>query len=156
MIDAAALTSIVVSTITPLLPYLSKAVEIAGKGVVEAISKAGGEAAWKRAQGVWTQLTDASGTDPKLKGAVELLAADPADEDSLDMFRKTLGLRLANDPALRDTLVAALGGERGVQEMIARGGSRISGSAQQLQGDGRQAIQAFDNSVVENSTQVKH
>jgi hypothetical protein len=154
MIDIPDIASAAIAAISPLLPYLAKAGTIAAKGFADAIGKAGGAAAWKAAEDVWKRITDARGDDAKLGSAIDLLSADPADADSLATLCKTLEARLGRDPAFRDALVEALGGEQRTQEMIARQRSRISGSEQQLEGEGHQVIEAHDESVVENSRQT--
>jgi hypothetical protein len=153
MVGIPELASLVISTITPWLPYLTKATEAAAKGFAGAIGKSGGEAAWKAAEAVWTRVTGAATDDAKLGSVIELLKSDPADADSLVILRKTLQARLERDPRFHDTLLEALGGEQSAQEMIARQGSRISGATQTIDGEGRQHMEAIDDSVIENSDQ---
>lgn len=154
MIAIPDIASAAIVAISPLLPYLAKAGTIAAKGFADGVGKAGGAAAWKAAEDVWKRITDARGDDAKLGSAIELLSADPSDADSVAMLRKTLEARLGRNPAFRDALVEALGGEQRTQEMIATQRSRISGSEQQLEGEGHQAMKAHDDSVIENSRQI--
>jgi hypothetical protein len=144
-----------VTLISPALPYLTAAGTVAAKGLADGIGKAAGASAWKGVEAVWKRMTAAASDDAKLKGAIDLVKADPLDEQSLAMLRKTIQVCLERDPAFKKDLLEAMGGEQSVQEMVARRGSRISGSEQQNEGSGRLVMEASDNSVIENSRQVK-
>jgi hypothetical protein len=148
------LASAVLSLISPALPYLIAAGTVAAKGFADGAGKSAGSAAWKGAEAAWTRITAASSDDAKLKGAIELIVADPKDADSLAMLRKTIEARLERNPAFRKELVEAMGGEGSTLKIIARQRSRISGVEQQLDGKGRLLIEATDDSVIENSRQI--
>jgi hypothetical protein len=153
MIGLPELTETIVATLSPLIPYLAGAGALAAKSFAEGVGKAGGEAAWKTAVGLWERLRGAAADDAKLTSAISLVEADPEDQDSIALFSKTLEAHLAKDELLRESLVRAFGGELAVQKMIAERGSRISGSRQDLQGSAEQVMTASDNSTIENATQ---
>jgi hypothetical protein len=152
-VGATEIANAVLTTLSPLLPYLAKAGVLAAKSFTEGISKAGGESAWKAAQGLWKRITDAADKDTKLKSAVSLVATDPEDNDYVTLLAKALEMRLAKDESLRQSLVQMLGGPTAVQQIIAERGSRIAGASQELHGSGTQKIVSRDNSVIENATQ---
>ncbi len=153
MIAMPEIAAAAIAAITPLLPYLEKAGTIVAKSFTEAIAKSGGEATWKAGEQVWKKLVGASKEDAKLGGAINLLSADPADHDSVAMLKKALEAHLERNPEFAKALLQELGGENRVQEMIAEGGSRMSGNEQQMGGSGRQSMTARDDSVIENSRQ---
>lgn len=142
-----------IAAIAPLLPYLERAGTVAVKGFAEGFAKSGGEAAWKASEKIWKKIIGASQDDAKLGGAINLLSADPGDQDSLAMLKKSLEGYLERNSEFAKALLLELGGESRVQEMLAEGGSRLSGNDQQMDAPGRQSMVARDDSVIENSSQ---
>jgi hypothetical protein len=153
MISVPDIATAAIAAITPLLPYLSKLGDIAGKGFAEALAKSGAEAVWNTGGEVWNKLVGASQDDAKLDGALKLLTADPSDENSVVMAEKVLKNYIERNPAFGDDLLAKLGDANRVQEMLAERNSRLSGNAQRMDGSGEQSMVARDGSVIENSIQ---
>jgi hypothetical protein len=106
----------IVSFLAPFLPYLIAGATEAAKGLGKKVGELGGEAAWKKAQGVWAGLHDR--LTPKQKAKAGVIAADPADPDEVVSFARTLIDTLAADPELTARLAALLEGDGSVQKVI--------------------------------------
>lgn len=145
----------VVTFLSPFMPYLKKAGEVAGKKLVEMIAEKGGEAAWQKAQALWGRITGRSSETAEVDSAANLVAAKPGDETYQGVFAKALADYLEKNPDLAKELVELMGGEQSVQEVLAERGSWIEGVRQEMAGAGRQTMKATDNSAIRNATQIK-
>lgn len=101
--EIAALTAF----LTPFLPFLLKLGKGAAETATENAANKFGEAAWHKAQSVWTTL------GPKLEAkdnaeAVTDVANNPEDEDYQTVLRVQLKKLLANDEALTNQLTKLL------------------------------------------------
>jgi hypothetical protein len=134
----------VVSFLAPFLPYLIAGATEAAKGLGKKVGEIGAEAAWKKAQSVWSRV--AKRLTPKQKAKAGVIAVDPADQDEVASFARSLVDTLATDPALTAELASALEGDPDVQEVIARNKSTIERVVQI--GPGRKRVEADGESQV--------
>ena len=94
--------------ITPFLPFLLKLGKAATETVTESAANKFGEAAWQKAQAVWTTLSPKVETKESAKEAIIDVANNPEDEDSQAVLRVQLKKILANDEALSHELAKIL------------------------------------------------
>ncbi|MFB9949351.1 hemophore-related protein [Rhizobium puerariae] len=106
-----------------------------------------GEAAWEKAQEIWTVIFPAVESDRKLGPATELLAADKNSKPIREVFEKALLEYLEANPDTADKLTAILGGPQRVQEIAAEQGGLIEGASQEMDESGEQRIRAIGGTV---------
>jgi hypothetical protein len=117
--DIGQIAAATVAALAPFLPYLIDAGRFSGEALAEMIVQKGGEAAWKKAQVLWGRVTARFGDDPEVQSAATMVAAKPEDETRQTLLAKVLSARLAGNPELAQEILALLGGEKGVQQVIA-------------------------------------
>ncbi|MGD1899779.1 MAG: CHAT domain-containing protein [Phormidesmis sp.] len=108
--------SALTSFITPFLPFLLKLDRDATEAATETATEAAtdnavskfGDAAWQKAQAVWTALKPRVDEKETLKEAVTDVAHDPEDEDYQAALRVQLKKLLASDTALTAQLTKIL------------------------------------------------
>ena len=154
--DALQTTTAIVITISPFLPFLLEIGENSAKKLSEIIVEKGGEAAWNKAQSLWTKVKGYFHTAPKIESAAKLVAQDPEDEDSQKVLAKALGSYLQNNPESLEELVELFGGEQSIQEVLADKGSLVENVKQSLVGSGTQRVVATEQSSVKGVTQIKN
>ncbi len=153
VLEIGAVAAAVVKILAPFTPFLIDAGKTASEKFAEAIGEKGGESAWQKAQQLWSKLNGNLEKDTKVQSIAQTVAADPADEDSLRLFAKTLAQRLEDHPELTKQLIELLGGEQAVQqEVIAERGSWIEDVLQS--GAGKKTVRASDDSVIKGVKQV--
>jgi hypothetical protein len=140
-----------VALLAPYLPYLVSA----AKGAAEAIGKKGGEAAWTKAQEIWTKITSPAADSPALQGAAAVLASNPEDSTYQTTLAKVLAARLESDPNLARELAQLLGGPDAIQTVLIKQGSLGQRIMQTLTGDAKQSVEISDRSVGTDITQTK-
>ncbi len=94
--------------ITPFLPFLLKLGKDATAAATDSAASKFGEAAWQKAQAVWTALSPKVDAKETAKEAVTDVASNPEDEDYQAALRVQLKKLLANDAALTDQLTKIL------------------------------------------------
>lgn len=134
----------VVSFLTPFLPYLIAGATEAAKGLGKKAGELVSEAAWEKAQSAWSRV--AKRLTPKQKAKASVVALDPADQDEVTSFARTLFDTLAADSALTAELASALEGDPDVQEVIARNRSIVERVVQL--GPGTKRVEADGESQV--------
>ena len=102
--EIAALTTF----LTPFLPYLLKLGKGAAETATETAANKFGEAAWQKAQTVWTRLSPKVEAKASAKEAAADVASNPTDEDAQAALRLQLKKLLANDEALAEQLAQIL------------------------------------------------
>jgi adenylate kinase family enzyme len=134
----------VVSFLAPFLPYLvagaTEATKALGKKAGELVS----EAAWVKAQTVWSKVVGR--LTPKQKAKAGVIAVDPADQVEVASFAHGLIDTLAADPALAAELAALLEKDESVQKVIALNESWVQEVIQK--GPGYKLVQADGKSTV--------
>jgi len=153
--DIGQIAAAVVTTLAPFAPFLADAGKSAGKKLAETIAAKGSEAAWKKAQDLWTRITGRAGADEDVKDTARMLARNPADESRQTMLAKALGARLKEDPALAEELLTLLGGQEAIQQVLADRSSWVEDVTQQLKGAGQQTVKATKDSVIKGVRQIK-
>ena len=154
--DIAQIATALVAFISPFAPALLEAGKAAGQQWAETIATKGGEATWNKVQALWEKIHTRFGGDPKVKEAALLVSADPQDTTAQTLLAVALGKRLQADPQFAQELVHLMGDEQAIQEVLADRGSWVEEVAQEMQGLGRQTIQASDNSIIKNVRQIKN
>jgi hypothetical protein len=134
------------SVLAPFAPYLVEA----GKKFSAKV----GEKAWEQAEMLWKKI-QGSGENPKIKGAAYMVSADPTNEETLKLLAKALAEKFEEDPQLAQEVKAMLGGEPGLQEVLASGGSWVEEIQQEMTGPGTQRVEASDNSTIRGVVQKK-
>ena len=94
--------------ITPFLPYLLKLGKGAANTIADAAANKFGDAAWQKAQSIWTALSPKIEEKENAKEAVTDVANNPEDEDYQAALRVQLKKLLANDEALANQLTTIL------------------------------------------------
>ena len=94
--------------ITPFLPWLLKLGKGATETAMESAASKFGEAAWQKAQAVWTALSPKVNVKETAKEAVIDVANNPEDEDYQAALRVQLKKLLANDTILANQLTKIL------------------------------------------------
>jgi len=145
----------VVTTLAPFTPFLIEVGKAGGEALAEVIIEKGGEAAWKKAQVLWGRLRARFGDDPEVTSAATMVAAKPEDEARQTMLAEVLGARLHENPALAQELSDLLGGQEGVQQVLANRSSWVEDVTQRMKGSGKQIVQASDDSVIKDVRQIK-
>jgi hypothetical protein len=156
MNDIAQIAAALAAFIAPFTPALLEAGKTAGQQWAEMLGAKGGEATWNKAQALWEKIHARFGDDPKVKGATLLVSADPEDSAAQTLLATALGKQLQADPQFSQELFQLMGGEQAIQEVLADRGSWVEEVAQEMQGTGRQTIQASENSVIKNVRQAKN
>ena len=93
--------------LTPFLPFLLKLGKEATETAANSASNKFGEAAWQKAQVVWTALRPKIKARDNLEAVIDV-AHNPEDEDYQAAFRVQLKKLLANDTALAEQLTKIL------------------------------------------------
>ena len=106
--DITALTAF----LTPFLPFLLKLGKDATETATESAANKFGEAAWQKAQAIWTVLNPTVDAKETTKEAVTDAANNPEDEDYQAALRVQLKKLLANDAALAHQLTKILQSDR--------------------------------------------
>ncbi|HKZ86579.1 MAG TPA: hypothetical protein VJ793_23355 [Anaerolineae bacterium] len=153
--DITQIASAVAAIVAPFAPYLIDVGKAVGKKMAETIAAKGGEAAWSKAQSLWSKIKARLGDDPEVKSAALMLAGAPDDETYQTLLTKVLAKRLEQNPDLARELLDLLGGEKAAQRVLAERGSRVTSVMQEMQGSGEQIIHASDRSTIEGVTQKK-
>jgi hypothetical protein len=105
----------VVSILAPFTPYLIEGAKGAAKGFGGEL----GKGAFEKAKVVWNKIKTHHGDDPKIKGAVLVLSADPEDETSKHVLTKAIAERLKEDGKFAQELLDVMGGQEGIQLVLA-------------------------------------
>lgn len=134
----------IVSYLAPFLPYLIAGATKAAEGLGKKVGELGGETAWKKAQALWVQVKDR--LSPKQKAKAGVIAVDPADEQELASFAKTLLETLQADPDLTTELSSLLGEGKDVQQVIALNKSWVQDVVQK--GPGEKLVRADGESTI--------
>jgi hypothetical protein len=126
-----------------------------GKKLAEVITEKSSEAAWKKAQALWDKLKVHFGDDPEVQSATAMVAAKPEDETRQTMLAEVLADRLQSYPVLTDELLALVGGQESLQQVLADRSSWVENVTQRIAGSGKQVVKANDNSIITGVRQIK-
>ncbi len=116
---SAQLAAATVTTLAPFMLFLVELGKTAGKKLAQVIAEKGGEAAWKKAQALWRKLKASLRNDLEVHSATTMVAAKPEDEARQTALAEVLGARLGENPDLAQELLALLGGQEAVQQVLA-------------------------------------
>jgi hypothetical protein len=130
--------STVAAIVAPFTPYLVEG----GK----AFAEKAGEAAWNKAQKIWTFLASKFGDDPAIKGSALVLSANPEDESLQALLAKALARKLETNQELTEQLMELVGGQKAMQDMLIDK-SWVGDVVQELTGSGTQTATITDSSV---------
>ena len=153
--DFQLIATAVTTILAPFTPFLLEAGKNAKKKLAEKLGETSGEVTWQKAQELWKKITSRFGNDQKIKGAALMISAEPENENSQKILADILAIRLKEDPHLADELMGLLGGQSGVQRIVANRKSLIRNVAQQMTGRGEQSVEADNNSRIEGIRQIK-
>jgi hypothetical protein len=154
-IDIKQLTTALVVSLSPFLPFLTEIGLAGGRKLSEIIGEHGGEAAWKKIQEIWVSLKNRIGDDPEAMGIVTILAAKPDDKNRQKILADVLFNRLVDDPELAKELFELIGKQGAMQEILVKNNSWVEDILQSMSGIGNQTIKAIDGSVVKGVKQIK-
>lgn len=129
-----------------LTPYLVEG----GK----AIAAKAGEAAVEKASQLWKRLIASAGQPEELNRTIGRASAAPADPGARAELAKALAGVLRQNPDLASELAELLGGEDGVQRIVATHHGLVANVSQELGSAGEQIIEARDEATVRNARQV--
>ena len=154
--DIGLIASAVGATLAPFTPFLLNISIEGGKKLAEVMAEKGGEAAWNKAQSSWHKIKDRAGDDPKVQGAALMVSAGPEDVSAQAILVRALDACLRKYPDLAQELADLLGGEPGIQQVLANQDSWVQDVAQQMRGGGEQTIQAENGSRIIGVRQIKN
>lgn len=149
------ISTAIVTTLAPFLPFLIEIGKAGGKKISEVIAEKSGEVGWEKAQEIWTKLKNRLGDDAEVKSAATMVAVKPEDENRRAVFAEILADRLKNQPDLAKDILSLLGGESMMQHILASQNSWIESVNQKLTGSGTQIVQAEKDSVIRGVSQTK-
>lgn len=155
MIGIVEIATATAATLAPYLPYAIKGGKAVGEKLIEEVGKVGGEAAWEKAVALWDNLKRHFGEKPELEQTARLVAMQPEDSTYQKVLAKTLASYLETNPDLSQNLLSLLGGENAVQKVLADKTSLIEDVSQELQGTGRQIVEAKNDSEIKNVKQIR-
>ncbi len=155
MIGVIEIATATVTALAPYLPRLLHGVQLAGEKFGDTLASKAGEAAAAKMPELWAKIKNRFAQHPQLEHAAGLVATQPADSTYQTVFAKALAAYLQQDPQLAQDLVALLGGESAVQKVAADHSSLIEDLTQEMQGTGRQTVEATDNSTVRGIRQTQ-
>ena len=149
------LVAATVATLAPYIPFLIDLTKAGSQKFAEVIAEKGGEAAWHRAQALWSKLKSYFEGDAEVISAATLVAAKPEDVARQKMLAEVLSVRLKQNPELAQELLNLLGGQEALQKVLADRSSWVEDITQDLEGSGKQIVQASEDSVVKGVKQTK-
>ncbi|MCB0010243.1 MAG: hypothetical protein KDE34_00030 [Anaerolineales bacterium] len=139
--------------LVPYIPFLIQAGTAASRRLGEVIAEKGGESAWELAQGIWKVIKERFDDSVEVTKVTELVAIEPESEMYRDLLSQLLVKCMQADAGFAHALADALGGQEAAQRIIASRNSSIKNVSQQIEGSGKQTIQADDESRIEGVTQ---
>jgi len=145
----------IVAALAPFMPFLIELGKAGGKKLVEVIAEKGGEAAWEKAETLWSKLKMRFGDDPEVQSAATMVAAKPEDERRQTTLAEVLVDRLQRDSALAEELLQMVGGQESVQQVLADRSSWVENVTQRMTGGGKQVVKATDDSIITGVQQIK-
>jgi len=144
-----AIAASAVKILSPFMPYLLDAAKSASEKLGEVIGEHGGDAAWKTAQTLWSKITGKYKDDAEVHSLATLVSTKPEDESYQMLLAKALGTRLEQDPNFTREIFNLLGGQKGIQKVLADKGSFVANVAQHMKGAaGEQTTSATDHSTI--------
>jgi len=144
-----------VTAIAPFAPFLIEVGKAGAKKLAEVVAAKGGEAAWQKAQSLWGKIKARFGNDAEVQSAATMVATKPEDETRQQMLAEVLAGRLKEQPTLAEELLEALGGQKGVQQVLADKSSWVEDITQRMKGSGEQIVKASNDSVIKGVRQIK-
>ncbi|WP_437623823.1 hypothetical protein [Sorangium sp. So ce1151] len=146
MADYASLAQAVVTLLAPHLAALMTK-------VTGSIAEKTADAAWNKAGSIWDKVKGLFGHGTEVQGAATLVQNQPNEPQYREILSKVLAKRLESEPALAGELAAILGGQEGVNRILAEGGSTIRNVEQDNRGSGTNTVEARNQSVIEGILQ---
>jgi len=145
----------VASIVAPFLPYLVTLKKSVDKKLETVIEEQGGEFVFNQAKSVWTKVADWFSDDDEIISIGKLLAAAPEKQERQEELAQVLGERLKENPERADKLVEMMGGEKGVQSIIAGHHAKLTKVVQKAKAGAQQKIQLGDNAEITDSGQYQ-
>jgi len=137
MIDFGGIATAVVTVLAPFMPFLIGMGKAAGQKFTDTMTEKGGEAAWQKAQTLWSRLKAHFGDDPVISSAATLVADEPSNDTFQKKLAVELGKHLKEKPELAKEISDLLGGQEAI--------------ATQLQVAKRQGMVKDVNQLIENT-----
>lgn len=153
--DFAELSAVTVTKLAPFLPLLVSAAQFSRDAIAEMIVQNGGQVAFERARGIWQQIRGSYEDDALVNGAAMMVSAEPANATFQQQLSNVLAMRFAENEQLVEELIALLGGNEAVQEVIAKTGGEIKDVAQEMEGSGKQVVKATGKGKITGVTQIQ-
>jgi hypothetical protein len=154
MIGVIEIATATVTALAPYLPQLLKGAQIAGEKFGEGLATKAGEVTLGKITEIWGKIKNRFTQHPELEHAAALAGTQPSDTTYQTVFAKALAAYLQQDSQLSEDLLNLLGGEKAVQKVIADRSSMIEDVTQEMEGTGKQSVEASDNSVIRGVRQV--
>jgi hypothetical protein len=155
MIGVIEIATATITALAPYLPILLHGIQKAGEKFGDTLASKAGEAAAAKIPKLWGKIKDRFAQHPQLEHAAALVATQPDDSSYQTVFAKALAVYLQQEPQLAQDLLELLGGESAVQKVAADHSSLVEEVTQDMQGTGRQTVEATDNSVVRGIRQTQ-
>lgn len=131
--------------LAPCLPFLWEKV---GAPALESAAGQMGDAAWQKAQAVWSKLSPKIEADPATKAVATELAQNPEDEVWQAAFQKKLQALLESDEDLKQAIAEILN-----EDEAATTGNRVQITVDKNEG---QVIGTMSNSTAKSVGRVEH
>lgn len=144
----------VVKIVQPFLPYL----EPLGTAVQEKVAEVAVEKGWERAKSLWSKITHRFKGDEELKKATESVnqvanLSESIQQAAKDELVQVLAKKLESTPELAEELQQMMGGEKGLNEIVAGDEAIIERNVQKLKGGGTNRIQGGNKSRISGNQQ---
>jgi len=148
-LELATIAATAVKFLSPFMPYLLDAAKSASEKLGEAIGEHGGEAVWEKAQTIWSKFTGRYGDDEEVNTAAKMVALKPTDENRQESLAEVLGERLKENPELAQEIFNLMGGQKGIQEVLAGENAFVQKIKQRMANSGgRQTVSGGKNSTI--------
>lgn len=144
-----------VAILAQFMPYLVNVAKFSAAAIAEMVIQKGGEAAWQRAQALWSKIKGRYHDDGMINGATIMLAAQPDNRELQTTLVRELALRWQEDKVLLQEIETLLGGHQAIQEVLADHSSWVEDVTQKIKGTtGRQVVKASEDSVIIGVRQI--
>jgi hypothetical protein len=137
--------------LAPFAPYLLEGV----KGVVKSLGEGVGKSAFESARTLWTSVEEQAPDEPLIQGSMQILSVDPERKSAQETLADGIAAQLKKSPEFASKLLDLLGGEDGLQVILANPGSVLNDIHQEMHGGGTQKIVAGKGSTLTGIFQKK-
>ncbi len=152
MTDYVSIATGAVALLSPYLPKLLSLGSEVGSKIKDAVVEKGVDAVGEQAKKLWGKITGQFGADDELTGAAKLTAAAPQDAGRRKILTEVLAQRLKEQPQLAEELLAMMGGQKRLQQLIAGHDAVIEDVSFKMGSPGEEKLQAGDRARIKKIT----